>query len=198
MKLLYSPTSPYVRKVRVLAIERGLADRIELVTAIPWPDPAAIVRANPLGKVPVLVTDDGFAIYDSPVICEYLDTVAAGPALIPASGAERWRVLRCQALADGVLDAAVAVVLERRRTASEQSAAAIQRSLDAIHRAVAALAGELKPPSQFDLGQIALAVALGYLEFRLADTDFGTTAPGIRDWWATVRERPSLVATRPG
>jgi len=198
MKLLHSPTSPYVRKVRVLAIERGLADRIELVTAIPWPDPAPVVGDNPLGKVPVLVTEDGFALYDSPVICEYLDSIASGPALIPPAGIERWRVLRCQALADGILDAAVAVVLERRRPAPEQSAAAIRRSLDAIHRAVAALPAELKSPFEFDLGQIALAVALGYLEFRLGDTDFGAGAPAIRDWWAAVRERPSLVSTRPG
>jgi glutathione S-transferase len=197
MKLLYSPTSPYVRKVRVLAIERGLADRIELVTAVPWPDPAPVVRDNPLGKVPVLVTDDGFALYDSPVICEYLDSIASGSALIPAAGIERWRVLRCQALADGILDAAVAVVLERRRPAPEQSAAGIRRSLDAIHRAVATLAGELKSTHEFDLGQIALAVALGYLDFRLGEIDFGAGAPAIRDWWANVSERPSLVSTRP-
>ena len=197
MKLLYSPTSPYVRKVRVLALERGLADRIELVSVSPWPDPAAIVRDNPLGKVPVLLTDDGTALYDSPVICEYLDQIGSRPALLPAIGAARWRVLRAQALADGILDAAVAVVLEQRRPEQERSRMSQQRALDAIHRSVAALATELKSPQDFDLGQIALAVALGYLDFRLPDTDFGAGQPSIRDWWATVGGRPSLVATRP-
>ncbi len=198
MKLYYSPTSPYVRKVRIVAIEKGLADRVELVTAIPWPDPTAIAAVNPLGKVPALVTDDGVALYDSPVICEYLDVLVPAAPLLPRSGAGRWQVLRCQALCDGILDAAVGVVLERRRPEAERSATAEQRSVEAIRRSVAALAVELRPPgSAFDLGQISIAVALGYLEFRLGAEALGTEQPAIRDWWAATRERPSLVATRP-
>ena len=198
MKLYYSPTSPYVRKVRVVAIEKGIADRVELVEASPWPDPASVARVNPLGKVPALVTDDGVALYDSPVICEYLDVLVPAAPLLPRSGAARWQVLRCQALCDGILDAAVAIVLERRRPEAERSAAAQQRATDAIRRSVAALVAELKPATAaFDLGQISAAVALGYLEFRLGELELGTAHGPLRDWWTAVRERPSLVATRP-
>ncbi|HUO79088.1 MAG TPA: glutathione S-transferase N-terminal domain-containing protein [Steroidobacteraceae bacterium] len=198
MKLYHSPTSPYVRKVRVVAIEKGLADRIELVDAVPWPDPAAVAAVNPLGKVPALLTDDGVALYDSPVICEYLDVLVPAAPLIPRSGAGRWQVLRCQALCDGILDAAVGIVLERRRPPAERSQASLDRAAEAIRRSVGALGPELRPAgTAFDLGQISIAVALGYLEFRLADLELGVTRPVIRDWWAATRERPSLVATRP-
>jgi glutathione S-transferase len=198
MKLFYSTTSPYVRKVRIVAIEKGLADRVELVAANPWPDPTAAVAVNPLGKVPTLVTDDGLALYDSPVICEYLDALVPAAPLIPRSGPGRWQVLRCQALCDGILDAAVAIVLERRRPEAERSMMSEKRSADAVRRSVAALANELRPAgAPFDLGQIAIAVALGYLEFRLGDLALGAGQDAIRDWWLAVRERPSLVATRP-
>ncbi|MBS0376401.1 MAG: glutathione S-transferase N-terminal domain-containing protein [Proteobacteria bacterium] len=199
MKLYYSPTSPYVRKVRVVAIEKGLAEQVELVDASPWPLPTTVAAVNPLGKVPALVTDDGLTLYDSPVICEYLDALVPASPLIPRSGAARWRVLRCQALCDGVLDAAVAIVLERRRPEAERSAAAQARATDAIRRSVAAFGAELNPAATpFDLGQISIAVALGYLEFRLGDLDIGTGAPALADWWRAVRDRPSLAATRPG
>jgi glutathione S-transferase len=198
MKLFFSPTSPYVRKVRVVAIEKGLADRIELVPANPWPDPSAVSVANPLGKVPALLLDDGTSLYDSPVICEYLDVLVPAAPLIPRSGAGRWQVLRCQALCDGILDAAVAIVLERRRPEGERSMTTQQRQADAIRRSVAALTRELRPTdSAFDLGQISIAVALGYLEFRLGDLELGVGQAAIRDWWAATQQRPSVVATRP-
>jgi glutathione S-transferase len=198
MKLYFSPTSPYVRKVRVVAIEKGLADRIELVPANPWPDPAAVSVANPLGKVPALVLDDGTTLYDSPVICEYLDSLVPARPLVPREGLERWQVLRRQALGDGILDAAVAIVLERRRPEAERSVSAQQRSADAIRRGVAAMAGELRPPAAlFDLGQISLAVALAYLAFRLSDLELGTSAAPLRAFWDATRARPSLTATQP-
>jgi glutathione S-transferase len=198
MKLLHSTTSPYVRKVRIVAIEKGLADRIELVAANPWPDPAAVVAFNPLGKVPVLLLDDGTSLYDSPVICEYLDSLIAENRLIPRHGSARWAVLRRQALADGILDAAVTIVLERRRPAAERSVMSQTRAADAIRRSVASLATDIRSPDgPFDLGQIAIAAALGYLEFRLADLDVGAAQRAIGDWWAAVKARPSLVGTQP-
>jgi glutathione S-transferase len=198
MKLLHSTTSPYVRKVRIVAIEKGLAGRIELVAANPWPDPAVAAGSNPLGKVPVLLLDDGTAIYDSPVICEYLDSLVAASPLIPRAGLDRWVVLRQQALADGILDAAVGVVLERRRPASERSLPAQARATDAIRRSVAVLRHEVRPAdAPFDLGQIAMAVALGYLEFRLSDLELGTAAREVREFWAIAKIRPSVVATQP-
>jgi glutathione S-transferase len=198
MKLFFSPTSPYVRKVRVVAIEKGLADRIELVPANPWPDPSAVSAANPLGKVPALLLDDGTSLYDSPVICEYLDALVPASPLIPREGLKRWKVLRRQALGDGILDAAVSIVLERRRPQAERSAEAQTRATEAIRRGVGALAGELRPAdAPFDLGQISLAVALGYLEFRLSELDLGTAQSPVREFWDAIRSRPSLASTRP-
>ena len=198
MQLLASPTSPYARKVRVVAIEKGMADRVLIENTNPWPDPARVAAFNPLGRVPVLVLDGGAALYDSPVICEYLDALGDGPALLPARGAARWRVLKRQALADGILDTAVAMVLERRRPAAEQSAATLARAAEALRRSVAALPPELEAPAgSFDLGQIALAVAVGYLEFRLADLALLEAERTVADWWRSVGARPSLVATRP-
>jgi glutathione S-transferase len=198
MKLYFSPTSPYVRKVRVVAIEKGLADRIELVPANPWPDPAAVSVANPLGKVPALVLDDGTTLYDSPVICEYLDSLVPARPLVPREGSARWQVLRRQALGDGILDAAVSIVLERRRPEAERSASAQERAAAAIRRSIAALPGELRPAeATFDLGQISLAVALGYLAFRLSDLELGTSAQPVHAFWAAIRTRPSLTATQP-
>ncbi len=199
MKLLQSATSPYARKVRIVAIEKGLGDRVELVTANPWPDPAAVVAVNPLGRIPVLVLEDGTPLYDSPVICEYLDSLVPASPLIPYDGPGRWLTLRRQALADGILDAAVAMVLESRRPAAEQSPSSQERATLAIRRSVGVLAAELRPADgPFDLGQIASAVAIGYLEFRLSHLDLGTSAAAIRDFWSAVKKRPSLQNTQPG
>ncbi len=198
MKLFFSPTSPYVRKVRVVALEKGLADRIELVPANPWPDPAAVSAANPLGKVPALTLADGTALYDSPVICEYLDSLVPASPLLPREGPKRFKVLRQQALADGVLDAAVSIVLERRRPEAQRSPEAVARAEEAIRRSVAAMASEVRPAdAPFDLGQISLAVALGYLEFRLPELAQGAAGPAVRAFWEAARERPSLASTRP-
>ena len=199
MKLLFSPPSPFVRKVRIAAIEKGLDGQIELVPAHPWPEPTAVIAFNPLGKVPALLLDDGCALYDSPVICEYLDSLGAGPALIPGSGAERWRVLRRQALADGMLDAAVNMVLELRRPEAQRSPVMFRRFQSAIQRSVQQLGAEIEDPREcFDLGQIAIACAVGYVEFRLPEVDFGVAAQRpLSDWWSAVRERPSLVGTQP-
>lgn len=198
MKLLHSTTSPYVRKVRVVAYEKGLASRIELVPANPWPEPTAVVGANPLGKVPVLVLEDGTPLYDSPVICEYLDSLVPAQPLIPYDGLQRWLVLRRQALADGILDAAVAMVLESRRPAAEQSKSSQERAADALRRSVAVLGQELDASEEgFDLGHIAMAVALGYLEFRLSHLDLGTGERRVAAFWSAARTRQSFIATQP-
>ena len=126
MKLFYSASSPFARKVRVAAREKGLAGSLEEVECNPFADPAELRRHNRLGKVPTLVTGE-LVLYDSPVICEYLDLRKDGHRLIPTSGSDRWRVLRAQALADGMMDIAVQLTLERRRAAAEQSASAQQR-----------------------------------------------------------------------
>ena len=107
MKLHYSSASPYVRKVMAVAIARGLDGRIEKIATNPHVSPPELLADNPLSKVPALVTDDGLALFDSPVICEYLDSLGDAPALFPPAGRARWVALRLQAIGDGILDAAV-------------------------------------------------------------------------------------------
>ncbi|MEK7820711.1 MAG: glutathione S-transferase N-terminal domain-containing protein, partial [Pseudomonadota bacterium] len=115
MKLRFSPTSPYVRKVCVVALETGLFARLDLAPTNVWAADTDIGRDNPLGKVPALATDGGEVLFDSPVICEYLDSLHDGAKLFPAAGGARWTALRRQALADGILDASVLRFLENRR-----------------------------------------------------------------------------------
>lgn len=196
MQLFHSPTSPFVRKVLVTAHETGLAARIELLPANPWEQPPALTAINPLGKVPALITDDRAILYDSPVICEYLDSLHDGARLVPESGAQRWQVLRIQALADGILDAAVLRRLEHLRPAELQSsdwlalqAAAIGRGLDALDREAGSWDGAA------DLGRITAACALGYLDFRFGDEDWRTGRESLRGWYERFRQRPSMTAT---
>ncbi len=198
MKLIYSPTSPFARKVLIVAIERGLDEAIERVVADPWAGDSEVPEYGPLGKVPVLETPDAGRLFDSPVICEYLDAQHVGEPVFPASGPARWRALRAQALGDGILDAAVAWRLEKMRPESGRSAAWIERQLAAIRRALAAL--EAQPPradAGLTIGDIATAVALGYLDFRVAEEDWRATHPRLESWFSDWAGRDSMRATEP-
>ena len=198
MRLFYSPTSPYVRKVVVCAAEMGLSDRIELVSSGPQ-NAAELRQDNPLGKVPALVTDAGEALYDSPVICEYLDSLHDGEKLFPATGEARWRALRLQALGDGVLDAALLVVMEGRRPEeSERSPGFVAFQKRKIGDALDALegdAGELG--AAFDIAAITVGCALGYLDFRLGEDGWRTGRPGLAAWYEDDAKRPSMAASAP-
>jgi glutathione S-transferase len=198
MKLYYSATSPYVRKVNVCAIELGLDEKLERILTNPWEKDDKLLADNPLSKVPTLITDDGVVLYDSPVICEYLDTVQGGGVLIPASGTEHWNELRLQALGDGILDAAVLQFLERKRPNSKQSSewdgiqqSAIQRVLEYLESKV----NEWK--ADVTIGQIAVACALGYLDFRFAEDNWRQGHPGLTSWFETFAQRESMQATVP-
>lgn len=195
MKLFKSDASPYARKAHAVAIEKGVASRIKFVTASPLDNPPDLIAANPLAKIPALVLDDGTALYDSPVICEYLDTLDPQKPMIPASGAARWKVLCEQARADGVTDAALLIVLERRRPEAERSAYWQARWRAAILRGVAEMAREA--PKTIDLGAIATGCALGYLDFRLGDIDWRTDNPSLADWFEALSRRPSMRETAP-
>lgn len=196
MKLIYSLTSPYARKVRILLIEQGLDAMVEHAIASPLAEPEKVIAANPLGKIPVLLTDTG-AIYDSPVICEYLDSLA-GESLLPASGATRWAILRVQALADGIMDAAFSMVMEQLRPEPERSSQWRERWRAAILRATLDADRDFpKMADRFDLGQIAMAAALGYLGFRLPDIAWQSDAPSLARWWDEAGERASMLATAP-
>jgi len=198
MRLRYSPTSPYVRKVTAIAHELGLFDRLELVATNAWDPVSDLPADNPLGKVPTLLLDDGEALYDSPVICAYLDALV-GDRLLPAGGSARWQVLRNEALADGVLDAAVLVFIERnKRDEAQRSAWWEQLQLDTVARALDVMEGladgfEAEP----DLGQLTFACALGYLDFRFPELEWRQGRPALDRWYETFASRPSLQATTP-
>jgi len=198
MRLFSTLKSPFVRKVRVVALEKGLHDRIELVDGHPLNDPPALLASNPLGKIPALVLDDGRTLYDSKVICEYLDGLNTNPQLIP-TGDRRLDVLNLAALADGLMDAAVAIVMERMREAAFQSPTQIDRQREKIARSFAVAEREMAAlPDQLNLGQIALAVALDYLQRRtpeLAAITSANASPGLLAWSAAFNRRESMRAT---
>jgi glutathione S-transferase len=201
MKLYYTPTSPFVRKVLVAAHELGVAGLVETVFLRPTPTKADATLSvqNPLSKIPTLITDDGVALYDSPVICEYLGSLTAAHSLVPASGAARWKVLRTQALCDGILDASILVFYERAHRPKElwwpdwlqgQSEKALQ-GLDELEREAVNFGHEP------DLGQVCAGVALGWLEFRSVFGDLRTGRPRLAAWYERFAERPSMQSTMP-
>ena len=198
MKLYYSATSPYVRKVNVCAIELGLDEKLERILTDPWEKDYKLLADNPLSKVPTLITDDGMVLYDSPVICEYLDTVHGSRVLIPTSGAERWNELRLQALGDGILDAAVLRFLERKRPNTQQSIEWDGIQQDAIQRALGYLENNVNNwKSYVTIGQIAVACALGYLDFRFAEDNWRQGQSGLTNWFETFAQRESMQDTVP-
>jgi glutathione S-transferase len=200
MKLYATTTSPFVRKVLVVAHERGLVDRIEQVILRPSPLEAnpELSRANPLNKIPALVLADGTALYDSAVICDYLDSLDGGPVLVPASGAERWRVLRLQALADGVIEAGILAYYERaQRPSVHQWQIWVDGQLQKVRQGLDALDAEAKSfGASVNLGTISAAVAIGWLGFREV-TDALAARPNLARWYAEVARRPSMRATEP-
>lgn len=199
MQLFRSPTSPFVRKVMVTLHETGQIDEVALVDAAGTPvAPGTMpVGQNPLGKIPTLVRDDGPALFDSRVICRYLDE-RAGAGLYPA--ARIWEVLTLEALADGVLEAAVLMVYESRlRPAELVYAPWVEGQWDKIARALDALEdrwmSHLHGP--LDMAQIAVGCALGYLDFRHEARDWRAGRPGLAAWQAGFAARPAMQATRP-
>ncbi|MFT5395555.1 MAG: glutathione S-transferase [Gammaproteobacteria bacterium] len=198
MKLFFSPTSPYVRKVRIAAIELGLEDQIELILTNPWENPPELADANPLGKVPALMTAANEILFDSPVICEYLDSLNSEVALFPASGEARWNALRLQAVADGILDAAVMIRLDSLRPEAEQYSDMRSRQINVIRRALISLCSEMtRLIGPVTIGQIAVACALGYLDFRLPEEDWHKQHPKLDCWYASWMERESMQVTIP-
>ena len=198
MKLYYSPTSPYVRKVNICAIELGIDKKLERIVTNPWVTDTALLTDNPLSKVPTLITDDGLVLYDSPVICEYLDTKYGSQRLIPADETERWLALRLQALGDGILDAAVLRFLERKRSESQHSSDWDEMQQSVIQRALKYLESEVNEwNSDVTIGQITVACALGYLDFRFAEDNWHQNQPRLAAWFESFSARPSMRTTIP-
>lgn len=191
MKLYYNVTSPYTRKVRIVLHEKGLFDVTEQILVDPWSDPAALHATVPVGRVPALVTDDGLVLSESTTICDYLDTLPSGTSLI---GKDRWPVMARAAVAQGIIDASFAIAIEARRPEALRSAEAVARHKRAILRILASTEAK---DGRFDLGDISLAAALGYLDLRVQDVDWRNARADIAGWYATISQRPSMIATNP-
>ncbi len=201
MRLYHSKTSPYVRKVMVVAHEAGLHARIELIAASASPvgETATVAADNPLGKLPCLLLDDGGALYDSRVICEYLDSLHDGPKLFPAAGPARWTALRRQALGDGICDAALLRRYETFRRPPERQwdewalgqKHKVDRALDTLEAEVVSF------PAAPDIGLFAVAIALAYLDLRFAEDPWRDGRPRLAEWQAGFANRPSMQVTAP-
>jgi glutathione S-transferase len=202
MKLFTSPPSPFGRKARITAAMKGLLDAIEIVTAdTNPPGNAALLEQNPLGKIPVLVLDDGTRLFDSRVICEYLDSAGAPgtPRLLPAAGPERWRTLTRAALADGITDAGVLIVYEKRfRPETHWNPGWVARQQSKVDAGLDML--EADPPewaAHPDYSHVALACCLGHFDFR-HDSRWRVTRPRLVSWLERfAAEVPSFAETMP-
>lgn len=203
MKLIGSTTSPYVRKVRIVMAEKKLD--YQFLQENVWAADTTIAASNPLGKVPCLIMEGGEAVFDSRVIVEYLDTLSPVGKLIPSTGRERAEVKTWEALADGLLDAAILVRLENTfegRKASERSQAWIDRQMDKVHASLKAMAQGLgdKPfcsGIHLSLSDIAVGCALGWLEFRFPDIGWRAEYPNLAKLMDKLTQRASFVDTKP-
>ena len=201
MKLFHTPTSPYVRKVMVFAHETGLSSRITttFLRPVPMKADATLSRDNPLSKIPALTTDDGVVLYDSGVICEYMDTLHDGPRLIPQAGPERWQALRIQALCNGILEAAILVFYERtlrpeglRWTAwMDGQLEKVTQGLDALERDAATFGEKVELP------QICAGATVGWLAFRNSLVEPTAGRPTLAKWYDQFAARESMRATVP-
>ena len=201
MKLYATSPSPFVRKVLVMAIETGLSGRIEHVSlkTTPVAPDSELIRSNPIAKMPTLITDTGAALYDSRVICEYLDSLHNGIRMFPVETTVRWTALRRQALGDGVLDAAVSIRYEtvlrpeekRWREWIEGQMGKVRRGLDTLENEVTTFDDDV------NIGIVTAACVAGYLDFRFPEEDWRATRPGLRNWYAEFSARDSMVKTQP-
>ena len=202
MQLLWSPRSPFVRKVMIVLHETGLTPRVETIRAVASMAKVnpQILQHNPLGKIPALLTSEHGAIYDSPVICEYLDGLHNGTRLFPADATSRILALRRQALGDGLIDLMLLMRNEASRpdgVPSPTYLAGFEQKLAAGLDALEAEAPNLDK-SAFGIGHIAIGCALGYLDFRFSDRDWRSAHPSLAAWYEGFAARASSLATLPG
>jgi glutathione S-transferase len=192
MKLLYTTRSPYARKIQIMAIEKNIA--LTLIEENLAHKSAELLAANPLGKIPALILDNGETLFDSPVICDYIDSLNNNPILIPQD--KRFQLLRWQALADGLMDSTVAIFFEKVRHPEHFN----QQYLDAqnalCHAVLTYCENNIAQLNEFSLASISVASALGYLQFRLPEIDI-SLYPQLTTWYKTISQRPSLQATIP-
>ena len=193
MKLYYAPTSPFARKVVACAIARGID---HLVTLVPVSSTAPeLLEHNPLGKIPCLVTDDGVDLFDSRVICAFLDTVGDGFSMFPEH-AMRIRALKYQAIGDGICDAAVLRRYEIGRGKDPDRDASMAMQALKVKRALDVLEQDV-PAAHIDIGAIAVACALGYLDLRYANEPWREGRPKLAAWFETIAAQPCMTQTAP-
>ncbi|MHA6688621.1 glutathione S-transferase [Mesorhizobium sp. A556] len=200
MKLFYAQTSPFVRKVMVVAHELGIADRIEqrVSGAHPIDRVTDVVELNPLGKIPLLITDDGSVIYDSAVICEYLNSQCSGD-IIPNEGEKRWEALTLQSLGNGMLDASMLARYEVVTRPEEKVWQVwIESQLAKVRSGADLIETKAKGfGDRVDIGTITLACAFGYLDFRFPDFNWRNGRPLAKAWYEMFLQRPSMLSTLP-
>ena len=195
MRLYYTVPSPFARKCRIVAREKGIA--LDEVIVDPYASDPDLVAANPLIQVPTLVTDADGAISDSPVICDWLDVHGSGPRLTPVDGPDRWRVKRLETLANGALEMGVKLVLEKRRPENERSPSWILRWTDNMARSLDAIEAWGPSPDPLDMGVITTGVAVTWIGFRHPDFDWTSGRPNLVALQAALEARASFAATRP-
>jgi glutathione S-transferase len=197
LKLRYSTTSPFVRKCLATAIEAGVVSELELETTNPWDPDTDVTTDNPIGTIPALTLSDGDILFDSPVICEYLDSLRDPPRLFPPEGAARWRALTKMALADGLMDAAILRRREMMRPADEQSPWWVERQHGIVERTVNAMEEQAESYDGIDIGLLTSAISLSYLDFRVPDLAWRDGHPRLSSWYEQFSQRPSIQDTEP-
>jgi len=198
MKLLYTVNSPYSRKVRIVALEKHIDLTLEAVEL----GDQKIKDQNPLGKVPILISDDGEALYDSRVIVEYLDARTPVTKLVPNENALRIEVIRWEALADGICDAAVATMIEMRKPKTQQSEAYIDKHLSKVTAGLAKLDEDVSKKKwcvneTFSLADISVGCMLGYIDLRFKDLKLQNNYPSLFKHYTILSKRPSFKETEP-
>lgn len=194
MKLRWSPTSPFVRKVVVLMKEKGIEDQIEKEKSNPLSREDRAATPSPLGQIPCLVTDGGQSVFDSPVIMEYLDTVCEGPEMLPKSGDARWTVLCRQATADGMIASMVTCFVESLKKPERQSRGIMAHNKGIVFNGIAALEQEAETfGDTVDVGTISAAVALAFADQTFPDDDWRMDNPKLASWFEVFNKRPSMT-----
>jgi glutathione S-transferase len=200
MKLYLNKASPYARLVMVVIHEKRLADKVELVWTDPWASPPDLLSVNPLAKVPALVTDGGLSIIDSVCICTHLDDIGHGPRLLPAETAERIPALMKYGFGRGLIDVAFGVIIERRYANPDSKPLLAERWLTAVQRTIAALEKDpalMHAHEHPGIGDLAIAVGLAYVEFRLPEVRWRGDAPNLVNWFDRMSDRPAMRLTAP-
>ena len=194
MKLRWSPTSPFVRKVVVLLKEKGIEEVVEKEKSNPLSREDRADTPSPLGQIPCLITDDGRSIYDSPIIMEFLDVECTGPEMLPRAGKERWAVLTRQALADGMISAMVVCFVESLKKPERQSAGIIAHNKAIVFNGISALEGDISGFSaKIDVGTISVAVAIAFADQTFPDYDWREDCPSLAEWFDAFNQRPSMT-----